>query len=96
MKPLRLFVPSVPSVPSGGAPPPAHRQLLLACAAIVAVSLLWLCVQLLRESVAHADQARDEQRISANRGTSKAAIRRLPSGFAQSRDAADSADVRTH
>lgn len=89
MKPLHVLL------SSGTERPPAHRQLLLLCAALMAVFLLLaLYVNLLHEAMARGDQMREEQRSSAGRATVNVAVPQMQVGLTIPQNAAGAADLR--
>jgi hypothetical protein len=85
MNPLRAFV-------RLRALPLAQRQLLF-FAAIVAVALLSLYVQLLHQSLARGDELRELQRSAGIRKPAKAAAPSTPPGPVRARAGADSTDT---
>jgi hypothetical protein len=67
---------------------PAHLRLAL-CAAILAVSLLWLYVHTLHEWLARGEQMREAQRAFVSKGAAKATALRTRTSPRNETDAAD-------
>ena len=73
---------------------PSERKLIW-CAALVALSILTLYVQLLHAWMARGDQMREAQRSFTSTKAAKVTATPIPAALARARDAADTANGGT-